>query len=272
MESKKQIKKANNNDFTELHISENMDSVIAVLNECLVNVTFSDFLFLMAYLSINNLILMRELTKINTEVEEKNKLIMQLREKNISLQDPHETANQRSVLNEKPKNKKLQQRPRVFVGSSMEGLSVAEAIQVNLDKTCEVTLWNQGLFDVGEFTLDSLRNSIDNFDFAVLVLTPDDVLESRGEAKVSPRDNILFELGLCINHLGRERTLMVVDRSVDLKLPSDMAGVNPAKYQPHSSGNFVAALGASCTKLKKVIKQLGPRLRSQIAPAEREYN
>src|SRR5262249_3637847 len=155
----------------------------------------------------------------------------------------------------------VSKRPTVFIGSSQEGITVAETIQVNLDELCEVTLWSQGVFGLGQSTLEALVNQLDNFDFAILVLTPDDLIESRGELRESPRDNILFELGLFIGRLGRERTFTVYDRTAKLKLPSDIAGVTPATYQPHSTGNLEAALGAPCTRLKRTIMQLGPRNR-----------
>ena len=63
----------------------------------------------------------------------------------------------------------------------------------------------------------------------------------------APRDNVLLEMGLFIGALGRERTFAVFDRSVDMKLPSDLAGVTPASYAPHASGNLQASLGASAT-------------------------
>lgn len=150
-------------------------------------------------------------------------------------------------------------RPRIFIGSSSEGLEVAENIQVNLDDDCEVTVWKQGHFGLGSSTLESLVTKLNQFDFAVLVLTPDDLIETRGDSLFSPRDNVVFELGLFMGHLGRERTIVIFDRTADLKLPSDLAGVTSATYQPHSSGNLEAALGAPCTRLKKHIRQLGAR-------------
>jgi predicted nucleotide-binding protein len=47
-------------------------------------------------------------------------------------------------------------RPSMFIGSSSEGLSVAKAIQLNLDYACEVTLWSQGVFGLGQGTLEAL--------------------------------------------------------------------------------------------------------------------
>ena len=102
-------------------------------------------------------------------------------------------------------------------------------------------------------------NALDDFDFAALVLTPDDLLTSQNESSVAPRDNVLFELGLFMGALGRKRTFVVYDRSVKLKLPTDLAGVSAATFEPHSSGNLQSALGAATTRIEDQISKLGLR-------------
>ena len=57
-------------------------------------------------------------------------------------------------------------------------------------------MWHQGVFDLSSGTLESLVAAIDDYDFATLVLTPDDLLEKRDVTGRCPRDNVLFELGL----------------------------------------------------------------------------
>ena len=150
-------------------------------------------------------------------------------------------------------------RPSMFIGSSAEGLPVAEAIQLNLDYSCEVTIWSQGVFGLGQGTLESLVDRLHDFDFAALILTPDDITISRDVETQAPRDNVLLELGLFIGALGRERTFVVFDRGANLKLPSDLAGVTPATYQKHSSGNLQSSLGAATTLIKGTIENLGKR-------------
>lgn len=150
-------------------------------------------------------------------------------------------------------------RPTVFIGSSSEGLDIAEAIQVNLDKTCEVTIWSQGVFGLGDGTLEALVNCLEDFDFAILVLTADDLSTIRGRRKQTPRDNVLLELGLFIGRLGRHRTFTVYDRHSNIKIPSDLAGVSLATYQPHRNGNLRSSLGAPCTEIKTQIAKLGRR-------------
>lgn len=156
-------------------------------------------------------------------------------------------------------------RPGVFIGSSREGLPIAEALQVNLDRACEVVVWSQGVFGLGGGTLETLVEKLPEFDFAVLILTADDLVESRGEEQPSPRDNVLLELGLCLGALGRERTFVVYDRTSKIKLPSDLAGVTNADYQPHANGNLQAALGAACTLIKGRIGELKVRNLSEAA-------
>ena len=76
---------------------------------------------------------------------------------------------------------------------------------------------------------------MDQFDFAILILSADDSVKSRGETKPSARDNVILELGLCIGKLGRERTFAVCDKVVSL--PSDLAGVELTSYASASVSN-----------------------------------
>jgi hypothetical protein len=148
-------------------------------------------------------------------------------------------------------------RPSVFVGSSAEGLKIAKALQVLLDHVCEVTIWSQGVFGLSQGTLESLVRALDQFDFAVLVLTADDLVTTRDVSATAPRDNVLFELGLFMGGLGQDRTFIVYDRTSNLKLPSDLAGVTAATFEPHLSGNLQSALGAAATRIEDNIERLG---------------
>ena len=149
-------------------------------------------------------------------------------------------------------------KPSLFIGSSSEGLDIARAIEYNLQHDVEVTIWDQGIFGLSHGPLESLVASLERFDFATLVITPDDVTISRGNVTQSPRDNVMFELGLFMGRLGRARTFIVCSDHKDMKLPSDLAGVTIATYSSsRSDGNFVAAVSPSCFMIRKSIKDLG---------------
>lgn len=150
-------------------------------------------------------------------------------------------------------------RPAVFVGSSSEGLDIARSVQVLLDHDCEVELWTQGVFGLSQGNLESLVLALPQFDYAILVLTPDDLRQSRGTEQAVARDNVLFELGLFMGALGRERTFMVHDRTTPLALPSDLVAVTAATFAPNSRNNLEAALGAPTTKILGHIARLGIR-------------
>lgn len=149
-------------------------------------------------------------------------------------------------------------KPTLFIGSSSEGRPVAEAIQLLLNDDADVTVWNQGVFQLSKGYFESLCEALEEFDFAVLVLTPDDVTRSRKQQESAPRDNVVFELGLFTGKLGRERSYFVYDSDSDLKLPSDLLGVSAATYRLHDSGNLQAALGATCTRIRQRLRELGP--------------
>jgi len=148
-------------------------------------------------------------------------------------------------------------KPRMFIGSSVEGKEIAEHIQLGLEYDVETTIWHQGIFGLSDGSLESLVRAAKDFDFAALVLTPDDLIMKRGTEKGCPRDNVVFELGLFMGALGRERTFIVYNRDKQIDLPTDLAGVTPATFADRSDNNLQAALGPVCTRIKSAIKKYG---------------
>jgi len=53
-------------------------------------------------------------------------------------------------------------KPSLFIGSSSEGLDIAREVELLLQDTAEVTVWNEGLgiFKLGNSYLESLINSL----------------------------------------------------------------------------------------------------------------
>jgi hypothetical protein len=141
----------------------------------------------------------------------------------------------------------------VFIGSSSEGKRVADYVQVHLDEVAECTVWSQGALGLSSGILESLCDQAKRFDFAVLVMTPDDLVEKRDGVARAPRDNVVFELGLFIGTLGRSFTFIVADEG--MHLPSDLAGIKIATWRGRSDGNLEAALGPPCTKIRDAIRE-----------------
>jgi len=145
-------------------------------------------------------------------------------------------------------------RPRVFIASSVEGLPIAEAIALDMQFVADVTIWDQGVFPVSEGTLPALDAVADQSDFAVVVLTADDMTTKRGQTYPVPRDNVLFELGFFMGRLGVERTYMVSSRDRPPTLPSDLAGITPATFAERADGNLAAAIGPASTQIRQAMQ------------------
>jgi hypothetical protein len=149
----------------------------------------------------------------------------------------------------------IERYPSIFIGSSTEGLDVAREVELQLQGDAITTIWKDGVFGLGSGTLESLMSILDQFDFAAMVLSPDDLIESRSQSYASPRDNVIFELGLFMGKLGRGRVFIVHEQAAELKLPSDLAGVAVSPYRKRE--NMSAALSPTCTPIIKAIRALG---------------
>ena len=149
-------------------------------------------------------------------------------------------------------------KPKVFIGSSSEGLKIANAIHANLTREAECTVWNQGIFALTQSTLTDLIRVLRDSDFGVFVFSPDDVSVMRDTLSNTVRDNVLFELGLFIGRLGPERSFFLIPDNVrDLRLPSDLAGRQPGIYEgDRTDGNWVAATSPVCMQISYQLSQL----------------
>lgn len=149
------------------------------------------------------------------------------------------------------------QLPALFIGSSVEGLSAAYAIQQILEYDAEPTVWSQGIFRPSQAVLSELIKCLPKFEFAVFVFSPDDTVKLRGVEFGAVRDNVIFELGLFMGALGPERCFYLVPRNeIALHLPSDLAGITPLTYNAaRNDGNLRAALGPACNEIRNAIRR-----------------
>jgi len=152
-------------------------------------------------------------------------------------------------------------KPTCFIASSREGLRIAQDMKQDLDNDAWVTLWTHDVFKPSSFPLEALERKLDTTDFAAFVFSPDDLVLMRGQAKPAARDNVVFELGLFIGALGRERCFVIKPKGEDApRLPTDLLGLEPLEFHPNfPDGNILAALGTPCHRIRKEMERLGIR-------------
>jgi len=120
-------------------------------------------------------------------------------------------------------------KPRIFIGSSSEGLEIAIEVKAFFENDYEVYLWTDDIFKFNENFLETLMKEANLFDFGLLVFTKDDYTKSRLNGFDSPRDNVIFEYGLFLGRLGKNNAFIIKDE--DVKLPSDLFGITHATFK-----------------------------------------
>lgn len=157
-------------------------------------------------------------------------------------------------------------KPSVFIASSVEGLRIADAINANLEHDAHCTIWRAGTFKLSSQTVDDLVKKSSAVDFAVFVFTPDDVATIRKHEEAVARDNVVFEMGLFVGAIGKERCYIVKPRGLQMHLPSDLLGMSPADYAvDRPDGDVESALNYACKLIKDRIRELGAIDRSPFA-------
>ncbi|MBX3357317.1 MAG: nucleotide-binding protein [Phycisphaeraceae bacterium] len=148
--------------------------------------------------------------------------------------------------------------PVLFLGSSVEGLSVAREVQQQLKHDpLVVKIWTTGVFGPSGIPVDDLIRQVSEADFALFVFGPDDKIASRDQQYQGPRDNVVFELGLFMGKLGRERVFLMRQHGGDLKIPTDLLGVTPITYVCREGCSLADELGPACHELRQATRKLG---------------
>ncbi|MEX1027002.1 MAG: TIR domain-containing protein [Candidatus Paceibacterota bacterium] len=151
--------------------------------------------------------------------------------------------------------------PKMFIGSSSEALKqkIPHLFRDYLDEYVDGYIWDAlPEFNIANTTMDALCTAANEYDFALLILTADDKVRSRGKEHIVPRDNVLLELGLFLGAIGADRTFVSVESNQKgIKLPSDIGSGSKA---PRFSLSNEAAKNTSIRKAchgfgKKITKE-----------------
>jgi len=163
--------------------------------------------------------------------------------------------------------------PRVFVGSSTEGLAITDAVVERLGKEVLVTPWTDpNLFLPGQFVFETHERLLRTHQFAVLVATADDRLEKRNQSYDVMRDNLLVEFGLFSGVLGRRRTYLVCPSEPKINLPTDLLGLMVATFETkglaqsapeHQASAIRDAVEAPCRRVLAGIRSELEQMESQ---------
>src|SRR5512145_390428 len=149
-------------------------------------------------------------------------------------------------------------KPRIFLGSSGKQEKLLQALTRGLEDVAHVEPWTTS-FHPGTTTLERLLELAHEVDFAAFVFAQDDWTTNSplasplpGSGQASPRDNVVFEVGLFGGALGMRRTFIL--HASGSKLPTDLLGLTCVRY---GEATTPAEMRVVNQKLRKAIENEG---------------
>ena len=160
---------------------------------------------------------------------------------------------------------------QVFIGTTEEKVTYGRSLIAHLQHHAACRLADTAFLKNDSF-LGNLKEIAETYDFAVLLLTPDDKLETRQLTWQCARDNLIFEAGLFFATLGGERTFVVRPAGMtDFKIPSNLSGINLSTYDDHHQ-NPRDAIMRTAIEVLEAIEKLGTRRRNREAVGTEKPN
>ena len=95
--------------------------------------------------------------------------------------------------------------------------------------------------DKGRNVLDKLIDESEVASFAIVLLSPDDIVIDGDNKATRARQNVVLELGFFIAKLGKDKVTALYRTANNFELPSDFAGILYKKYDGGDSWRFELA-------------------------------
>jgi len=144
---------------------------------------------------------------------------------------------------------------KVFIGSSMNGIPIAHAIESLLKENFKVTQWTGAPFNPGKPLVHSLRAIADEADFAIFVFPYQDI-NTHYFKEEQLRSNLLFELGLFVGLLGLDRILLIMPKYDLVELPSHLEGLPTFFYDIRKNSDLPSAIAPATSIINRMISSL----------------
>lgn len=145
-------------------------------------------------------------------------------------------------------------KPKIFIGSSGDGLTVAEEVRNNLSSIGDCLVWKDtGVWEPNRSTFDNLLRMAGYFDIGAFVATMDDVTLTKDALVLEPRDNVILEMALFLGALGRDKSLLLVEKGV--KLPSDFDGIYMVRFDRDDNASIASACQEYADHISELYRQ-----------------
>ncbi|MFN4087043.1 MAG: STING domain-containing protein [Spirosomataceae bacterium] len=139
-------------------------------------------------------------------------------------------------------------KPKIFIGSSTAGYTIAEKVKANLSAIADCFLWQDpDVWETNRSTFDNLIRMSNYFDFGVFVATCDDLTLTNDILVIEPRDNVILEMALFLGAMGHHKSFLLVEAGV--KLPSDFNGIFMLRFDRKNDDSIIEACNEYQSKI-----------------------
>lgn len=150
-------------------------------------------------------------------------------------------------------------KPRIFIASSSDNVKYAHAVHRFLNNSYAYTkLWETAVAP-GEYTLPSLLQTFDDYDFGIFLFSEDDIVKIRNREYSNVRDNVLFEFGLFVGKHGQNSAFILTPQAYLSRgrLASDLFGITVSVFDSSRDENdYIDAISSECLTILAKIKRI----------------
>jgi hypothetical protein len=141
-------------------------------------------------------------------------------------------------------------KPKIFIGSSKAGYSIAEKVKNNMANIGDCFLWQDpNVWEPNRSTFENLLKMVSYFDFGVFVATSDDLTLSNDKIVIEPRDNVILEVALFLGAMGRDKSFLLVEEGI--KLPTDFNGIYMPRFDKSNDKSIKDACDEYAGKIEE---------------------